>query len=327
MHEQGISTGLGRIKLRHLQCLVAIAAHRHMGQAAEALGISQPAVSKTLAELEDVVQAQLVIRSKRGVWLTEKGQVLLRYAGSSLRTLREGLDHISSTVRDEVAVIAIGTLPTVAPTIGPMAASVFKRSWPSVRLSVHTGVNAGLLALLRRGELDLVLGRVAEPSEMLGLSYEHLYEEPVVMVARPGHPLAGAPRVEPAEVAACGMVLPLPGTAIRRTIDSYLVRHGVGLGRAAIETLSDAFARAYVAHTDAVWMIALGVVEHDLRAGSLVQLACDTSNTSASVGLTLRSDSVPSHAVKALIECIRAAAALWRKRAGDAVGDMADEPG
>ncbi|WP_296558513.1 pca operon transcription factor PcaQ [Pigmentiphaga sp.] len=315
MQEYGISMGLGRIKLRHLQCLVAIAAHRHMGQAADALGISQPAISKTLAELEDVVQAQLVIRSKRGVGLTEKGQVLLGYAGSSLRTLREGLDHVSSTVRDDVAVIAIGTLPTVAPTIGPQAASLFKRQWPSVRLSVHTGVNAGLLALLKQGELDLVLGRVAEPSEMLGLSYEHLYEEPVVVVARPGHPLASAHRVEPEEIAACGMVVPLPGTAIRHTIDSYMVRHGVGVGREAIETLSDAFARSYVAHTDAVWMIALGVVEHDLRAGSLARLACDTQHTSASVGLTLRSDAVPSHAVRALIECIRAAAARRREQA------------
>ena len=316
MHEQGVSSGLGRIKLRHLQCLVAIAAHRHMGQAADALGISQPAISKTLSELEDAVQAQLVVRSKRGVWLTEKGQVLLRYAGSSLRTLREGLDHISSEIRDDVAVIAMGTLPTVAPTIGPQAASLFKRNWPSVRLSVHTGVNAGLLALLKRGELDLVLGRVAEPSEMLGLSYEHLYEEPVVVVARPGHPLAAAARVEPAEIAACGMVLPLPGTAIRHTIDSYLVRHGVGVGREAIETLSDAFARSYVASTDAVWLIALGVVERDLAAGALVRLACDTLHTSASVGLTLRSDAVPSQAVRALLDCIRAAAASRRKQSG-----------
>ncbi|HEY9279421.1 MAG TPA: LysR family transcriptional regulator, partial [Eoetvoesiella sp.] len=126
--------GLNRIKLRHLHCLVAIAAHRHMGRAAESLGMSQPAISKTLAELENIVQAALVIRSRRGATLTEKGLTLLGYAGSSLRTLREGLDHISSTVRSDIVEIAIGTLPTVASTVAPRAIRQFKQSWPGARL-------------------------------------------------------------------------------------------------------------------------------------------------------------------------------------------------
>ena len=300
--------GLNRMKLRYLQCLVAIAAHRHMGRAAESLGISQPAISKTLAELENIVQTTLVIRSRRGAALTEKGLTLLGYAGSSLRTLREGLDHISSAVRPDVAVIAIGTLPTVASTVVPHAIRQFKLGWPGARLSVRSGVNAELLALLKRGELDLVLGRVAEPSEMRGLSYEHIYEEDLVLVVRPGHPLAGLSEVDPAAVVQFPMLVPLPGTAIRHSVDSFLIRHGVGLGKDMIETISDTFARAYVAISDTVWMIAVGVVEDDLRIGRLARLACDTHHTTASVGLTLRSDVVPSHAVRALLECIRAAA-------------------
>lgn len=65
-----ISSGLSRIKLRHLQCLVAIAAHRHMGRAAESLRIAQPAISKTLTELESLVGAALVARFQRGATLT-----------------------------------------------------------------------------------------------------------------------------------------------------------------------------------------------------------------------------------------------------------------
>ncbi len=84
---------MDRIKLRHLHSLVAVSEHGALVRAAEALSVTQPAVSKTLAELEDIVGQQLFKRSPRGVALTDAGQQLLRYAGSSLRTLREGLDE------------------------------------------------------------------------------------------------------------------------------------------------------------------------------------------------------------------------------------------
>jgi len=302
-------SGLGRVKLRHLQCLVAIAAHRHMGRAAESLCISQPAISKTLTELESLLDTALVVRSRRGAALTEKGLVLLGYAGSSLRTLREGLDQISSAVRSDVVTIAIGTLPTVASTVVPLAVQLFKQSWPAARLSVRAGVNADLLALLKRGELDLVLGRLAEPAEMQGLSYEHFYEEELVLVARPGHPLAVGHQVEPAAVLAYPMVIAPVGTAIRHSVDLFFLRHGLGIGRDTVETVSDTFSRAYVCSSQAVWVIAIGVVEEDLRTGRLVRLPCVALNTRASVGLTLRSDVVPSRAVRALLDSVRQVAA------------------
>lgn len=302
-------SGLGRIKLRHLQCLVAIAAHRHMGRAAESLCISQPAISKTLTELESLLGASLVVRSRRGAALTEKGLILLGYAGSSLRTLREGLDQISSTVRSDVVTIAIGTLPTVASTVVPRAVQLFKQSWPAARLSVRAGINADLLALLKRGELDLVLGRLAEPAEMQGLSYEHFYEEELVLVTCPGHPLAASRQVEPAAILAYPIVIAPVGTAIRHSVDLFFLRHGLSIGRDAVETVSDTFSRAYVCNSQAVWVIAVGVVEEDLRSGRLVRLRCGALNTMASVGLTLRSDVVPSRAVRALLDCVRQIAA------------------
>lgn len=305
-------TGWNRTKLKHLHCLIAIASHKHMGRAAAALGVSQPALSKTLAEFEDILGVPLFVRARNGVVPTAAGHLLLGYAGSSLRTLREGLDHASASVRPDAVVIAMGALPTVARTVAPVALRNFRRSWPQARLQVKIGVNTELLALLKRGELDLVLGRMAEPAEMLGLSYEHLYAEELVAVARPGHPLAAATHIEPQRLADYDLVLPPEGTAIRSSVDAFLIRYGVSAQQGATETISDSFAQAYVRLGDSIWFIAIGVVEQELAAGTLVRLACDTRHTTGSVGLTQRSDAMTSPAVRELMEAIRGVAGARR---------------
>lgn len=303
-----------RIKLRHLEALLAIAQHRHIGRAAQALAISQPALSKTLADFEDILATPLVDRSRSGVVLTPKGQALLGYAGSSLRTLREGIEQVTGIASSESGMIAVGALPTVAAAILPTAVSRFKEHHRSVRVQVHTGPYTYLLARLKRGELDLIAGRQAEPSDMLGLSFEHLYTEPMVLAVRPGHPLLSEQLLDLQELAGYCMVLPIEGTAIRRSTDAFLTRHAIGPLSDVVETVSHSFACAYACNSDAILFTPLGVVEPDLRTGKLVRLPCDTSSTEASVGLTVRTDAPLSHPVSALMAAIREAAAIHRAK-------------
>ena len=85
-----------RLKMRHLRTLVAIAEHGSMVRAAKALSISQPAVTKTLAELEDIAGHRLCERSPKGVTLTGAGQILVRHTGSGLRAIHDGLSSLSA---------------------------------------------------------------------------------------------------------------------------------------------------------------------------------------------------------------------------------------
>src|SRR5690606_4685930 len=103
-----------RVKLRHLRNLVAIADHGSLLRAAQALSVTQPAVSKALAELEDIVGQRLVERKSRGVQLNGAGRLLVRYASSSLRTIREGLDSVARARTADAPQILIGALPNVA---------------------------------------------------------------------------------------------------------------------------------------------------------------------------------------------------------------------
>src|SRR4030095_11291758 len=181
-----------RVKYRHLQRFLEIARHQSVVRASAALSIPQPAVSKTIRELEEVLGVALFERRGRGVALTRFGDVFLRYAGASVTALRQGIDSISQARTTGGMAIKVGALPTVSTRVMPLAVSLFKQENMGTIVRVVTGENSVLLSQLRTGDLDLVVGRLADPELMTGLSFEHLYSERVSFVVRPGHPLARA---------------------------------------------------------------------------------------------------------------------------------------
>jgi LysR family pca operon transcriptional activator len=299
---------IDRLKLRHLNGLVAIAETGSLVRAADTLSITQPAVSKTLAELEDIVGQRLVERTSRGVTLTSAGRVLLRHVGSSLRSLREGLDSLAAERGLDAPSLVVGALPNVAATVLPMALLRFAALQPYARVTVRTGSNAQLIAALRQAELDVVVGRLAEPSAMQGLSFEHLYTEPLVFVVRPGHALVRRRRLPPEALRAFRLVVPDAGTRIREAADRYFLASGMGLPDLVVETIDLSFGRSYVLQSDAVWCVPLGAVENDLAQGTLVRLPIDTRATEGPVGLTLRVAQAPLEVMERLVAEIRRSA-------------------
>jgi LysR family pca operon transcriptional activator len=298
-----------RIKLRHLQGLVAVAENGSLVRAAAALSITQPAVSKMLAELEDIVGQRLVDRTRQGVVLTAPGRTLLRYAGSTLRTLREGLDSLARERAGDAPSLRIGALPNVAATVLPQALLGFTDAHPRARLQVRTGSNTQLIGLLRQGELDLVVGRLGEPSDMASLSFEQLYTEVLVFVVRPGHALARRRVLDPAVLARWRLVLPDPGTRVREAADRFFMTSGLGLPDPPVETIDVSFGRSFVLQSDAVWCVPSGAVAQELEAGRLIRLKIDTAVTAGPVGLTLRADRRPPAELDDLLAAIRRCAA------------------
>lgn len=297
---------IDRLKIRHLHALVALAESGSLMRAADILSVTQPAVSKTLAELEDIVSCRLFERSSRGVTPTDAGRILLRHAGVSLRAIREGLDNLEAEQDGgEVPALLVGALPNVAATLLPPTLLRLAAALPRARLTVRTGSNAQLIAALRQGALDLVLGRLAEPSDMQGLSFEHLYTESLVLAVRAGHALAGRRSLDPAVLRQHRLVLPDAGTRVREAADRFFVASGIGLPRRTLETIDLSFGRSYVLQSDAVWFVPMGAVEDDLRAGTLRRLAVDTAITEGPVGLTQRVDRMPSDAMLRLVDEIR----------------------
>ncbi len=298
-----------RVKFRHLQCFLEVARQQSVVKAAATLCVTQPAVSKTIRELEEVLGVALFERRGRGVVLTRFGEVFLRYAGASVTALRQGVDSITQARAKGGMAIKVGALPTVSTTVMPLAVRLFKQENIGTLVRVITGQNSVLLSQLRTGDLDLVVGRLADPDLMMGLSFEHLYSERVCFVVRPGHPLLKEKPFDLARIAHHTVLMPTEGSIIRPLVDRFLITHGIASLSDQIETVSMAFGRRYTRMTDAVWIISRGVVLDDLADGVLAQLPVETDSTNGPVGLTTRSDTPPSLPSVMLMHTIREAAA------------------
>jgi len=313
-------TALGRIRLRHLQCFLAVAQFGNLRRAAQALAITQPAVTKTLNELEALLAKPLFVRGRHGASLTTEGESFMRHASESVNALGRAVDSVLREA--DAAPLRIGVLPTVAAAFLPGVLQAFSARWPLITVQVITGRNAPLIEQLRARELDAVIGRLSDPEPMAGLSFEPLYAEPMVIALRPGHPLApraarktsttAAPVL--AQIGMHPLVLPPAGTLIRQVADGFLRRHGIAPQAGLVETLDTALARALVLQTDNLWFTPRGAVQADLAAGALVRLGVSLT-PDESVGLMLRAERPASATLQAFIAAVRAQAGARRPAA------------
>lgn len=178
-----------RIRLRHLHTFVAVAQQGTLGRAAETLNLSQPALSKTLNELEQLTGTRLFDRGRLGAQLTLVGEQFLTHAVKVLDALNTAGQALNRKEEPASDIVRVGALPTAALGILPAAIGQFHRQQKHATLQVATMNNTMLLAGLKSGELDLGIGRMSDPELMSGLNYELLFPESLKLVVRPNHPL------------------------------------------------------------------------------------------------------------------------------------------
>jgi LysR family pca operon transcriptional activator len=285
-----------RIKFRHLDAFSAIARASSFKVAAEQLNLSQPAISKTLKELEEILGVVVLERSRAGVSLTPEGEVFLQFAEQSTAALRHGLRSIRAN-GPGAGRLRVGALPSVASSLLPQAVTAFSATNPDTVIEIHEGPHTDLTTRLRSGGLDLVVGRLGKPDTMVGLSFQQLYAEEVVIVARPD---SAAVKVRDfAALDAFRVLYPPKDSAIRPLVARLLISRGVPLYRNRIETASPTFGRAAtLANRDTIWIISRGVVMDDLAKGLLVPLEVDMTLTRGAVGIMSRSEEIPTVATR-----------------------------
>lgn len=288
------------IKLRHIRAFLDIASEGSLTAVAQAQGITQPALSRTLAELEDLLATPLFRREGRRLVLTESGALFRHHASLGVQALEAAAGALRG---DGTGRLQIGVLPTVAARLIPAVALRLRAALPEVVISVTTGPHPHLIRLLRDGAIDVMVGRMPAASEMADLAFEHLYEEDIVLCARAGHPKAGFDLAE--VLRTCPLVLPPEGAVIRRAVDDYLASLGLGAIRAAFETVALPIGRGVVLGSDAVWFISRGVIQDELQRGEMVILPTSARFLSGAVGLTRRARSAPDRSVEVLIQITR----------------------
>jgi LysR family transcriptional regulator, pca operon transcriptional activator len=302
-----------RIKLRHVSCFLEVTRQGGVVAASQALGLSQPAVSKSIAELEDLLSTSLFDRSGRKLVLTRQGEIFAHHAMTAAAAIREGIESMDLH-RSSQTVVRLGALPTVEVEVVPMAVADFVQGPFACLVHVESGPSGHLLAMLRDGRLDFIVGRLASPEVMNGLVFEHLYSEQLTFAVRPSHPLTGKRQLSYRELEPYPMILPPENAIIRPIVDSLFIAGGAGKFKVKIETVSNSFARAYALGNDAIWTISRSVVARDLQIGQLVALALDTDASHGPVGITMRSNDRIKAETSAMVDAVRRSAAVIARR-------------
>ena len=266
-----------RVKFRHLQTFVEVARQKSVMRAAEILHVSQPAVTKTIRELEEALGVAVFERDGRGIKSHRLGEVFLRPcrrgghgAAAGRRFRPPGRRRRPAADPHRRAADRFGADHAARHEPVPEARR------PAAAIKIVTGENAVLLEQLRVGELDLVVGRLAAPEKMTGFSFEHLYSEQVVFVVRAGHPLLDAGQNVFARLGDYPVLMPTRGSIIRPFVERFFIANGMPALPTEIETVSDSFGRAFVRQSDAIWIISAGVVAGDIVERRLRRLPIDT---------------------------------------------------
>lgn len=293
-----------RIRLRHLHTFVAVAQQGTLGRAAETLNLSQPALSKTLNELEQLTGTRLFERGRLGAQLTLVGEQFLTHAVKvldALNTAGQALNRKEGLNND---VVRIGALPTAALGILPTVIGQFHKQQKDITLQVATMNNTMLLAGLKSGEIDIGIGRMSDPELMSGLNYELLFLESLKLVVRPGHPLLQE-TVTLSRVMEWPVVVSPKGTIPRQNAETLLQSQGCKIPAGCIETLSASLSRQLTVDYDYIWFVPSGAVKDDLRRGLLTALPVPTQGAGEPIGILTRVDATLSSGAQTLLSAIR----------------------
>ncbi|PLS21476.1 pca operon transcription factor PcaQ [Amylibacter cionae] len=291
------SNRLRQIKMRHLSAFVETVRRGSLKAASEQIMLTQPAISKTLRDLEEILGVTLLHRDRGGIRLTREGAVFRQFAEQGLAALNHGLASLDALSAGRATPLRIGTLPSVAADLLPDVILQFGELSPATPVTVEDGGIRTLLERLRSGALDLVLGRMGQPETMTGLSFTQLYAEQVVFAAAAGHPLAQETRLE--ALNECLILYPPNDAAIRPLVDRYLISQGITDWPNRLETVSSSFGRSMtLGPAQAIWIISQGVVARDIAAGQMITLPLDTQAMAGPVGIMARSEEDPTPAIR-----------------------------
>jgi DNA-binding transcriptional LysR family regulator len=290
--------------LRDIEYFVAIAEHGNLGRAAEALSLSQPALSKSLRRLESSLQTKLVRKVPRGVELTSVGTAFL----SQIKRIRVSLDDVAREVEDlthaRAGHVRIGCGPDMIDLFVQRACSQLLASAPKVTLSVTTGINDVLFPALRNGEYDLIVsGLPAAPYP--NIVHEHLLDDEFLVYGALRHPLASRKRITIGDLAKQQWVLSNAGAFARSRWVRTFEQHGLTPPTVVVETNSHALMLHMVSTSELLGFVPRGVVRSVGSSARVSELPITHPSWSRSVGVSYRTNAYLSPAALRLVELLK----------------------
>jgi len=293
-----------RLRLHLLRAVDAIEAQRSLIGASAAIGISQPSLTKSLHNLEQILEVQLFERHARGVRPTKAGIAVARATRRVFGELRQLEGELARLTDPDAGSLSIGALPTAATGVLPGAISRLTRSHPQIKVRLEQGLTEDLLPALAKGEIDLLVGRLYEPGAEDSFSRETLWDEPISMLARTGHPLLRIGGFLREELQDYRLLLPSVTQRVAEETDRVLALLGLET-ETALRSSSFGFIREMLYETDSVSMMPRLMMVGDLLRGSMQIVPLPVVSPPRPAGLVTARNRRLSPAAHALIASLR----------------------
>jgi LysR family transcriptional regulator of abg operon len=220
---------ISKLRFSHLRLLMTIEAGGSLRTAAQELNLTQPALSKTLKELEGALGFPLFARTPKGLRLTDQGRALTRGADVLMRQLAHVMEEARAA--EPIAILRVGAPPFVALGYLPRVLKAMLGKSPPVLVRLHEDTAPRLLDSLLKGELDALIGtysrQMQEPGRMQGVRHEKLFDATYDVIAAAAHPLARRRTVGWADLLGEAWILPDRDALVRELTDAAFLRAGL----------------------------------------------------------------------------------------------------
>ena len=308
-----------RLRLRHLELLVALADERTMRAAAARLHLSQPALSKMLGEIEAGFQARLFERTPQGLTVNALGEAVVYRARVILGELARSKDEVDALRTGAEGVLRLGTLSVTAAV--PQAIVALRRRWPGARVQVHEGRVRDMVQRLLDGELDCVFGAITPElltSDLLALlEPEVLLKDELCILCAEGNALLRTRRLHWRDLHGHPWVAPPKDTLVRQALMTAFLNAALEPPEPAIEVLSSVTVGSVLRLEPALLgAVRLEQARDELARGGVHRLPMAPAVRLPSLGLyTRRAAEGPAPLVQAFAAAIRRVSAPARDKA------------
>ena len=297
-----------RLKTRQLLLLIALDDYRNIHRAAEELHMTQPAASKQIKDLEEMLDVRLFERLPRGMEPTIYGETMIRHARMALTSLALAHDDIVALRAGLAGQVEVGVIMSPAMGLLPRAIARIKEQAPLLRIGVPVESSNVLLVKQQRGTLDIMIGRNLEKDESTGLIYEELTEEPACAVVRPGHPLLENRQLELKDIADRPWILPPPGSILRHRFDMMFRRAGLAPPVNVVDTTALLLITALLQQTDSLHVMPQEVAQYYASLNVMRILPIELPCKMDAFGIIRQQDHLLSPGADLLLKAVRAAA-------------------
>jgi DNA-binding transcriptional LysR family regulator len=297
-----------RLKTRQLLLLIALDDHRNIHRAAEELHMTQPAASKQVKDLEEMLDVRLFDRLPRGMEPTMYGETMIRHARMALTSLALAHDDIVALKAGLAGQVEVGVIMTPAMSLLPRAIANVKKVAPMLRIEAHMEASNVLLDRLQRGTLDFMIGRILEKENSAGLVYEELTEEPACAVVRVGHPLLEVDNLSLQDIYNKAWILPPHGSILRHRFDMMFRRAGLDVPVNVVDTTALLLITALLQQTDSLHVMPVEVAQYYASLNVISVLPIELPCKMDAFGIIRQKDHLLSPGAELLLQAVRTAA-------------------